>query len=411
MGVRVLRVERDGATEHLAGDLEVVAIQVVLDRQTAQHAVVGAEAVGRTIANARDFGLAHARIDRGGDARSDLILEREQVLVEAVVAFGPDLAVGGGVDQHRMDAQALPVASNRSFQEIANAKGACNVGCDGVVVAVFQRRVAGDHEQRMIEGKRSDDLLDHAVAEIGAHLGALAAKGQDGHRRPVFPVELDLGKRRVLADIGEDPEYPQRTADVLEPPFAEILKRQRQLVPDEVAYRLRDHDLVRFGRLVNARSDVDAIAEKLVVLDDDILDADPDAHADRRPALGSLVGQPPLGVDRPSHRVDGAGEFEQDGVACDLDEATAELVQMRPDQIPLDRPLGRGGGQGVGLDERRPARDVGECDRGQPAHDSDRRLHERPVLHRRAQTLSHGASPSARRIHKANDAAFRCAAK
>ncbi len=73
------------------------------------------------------------------------------------------------------------------------------------------------------------------------------------------------------------------------------------------------------------RGDVDAVAENIVVVDDDVADMDADAEFD--PLIlrhgGVLLGHAALDLDRAARRVDGAGELDQHAVAGGLDDAAA----------------------------------------------------------------------------------------
>src|SRR4029079_13085225 len=95
-------------------------------------------------------------------------------------------------------------------------------------------------------------------------------------------------------------------------------------------------DTAGFGQRLQPRGDVDAIAEDVVVVDDDVADVDADAKRD--PLLwrhaGVAIRHPALYVDRATHRIDDAGELEQQPVACRLDDAAAVFRNLRVDQFP-----------------------------------------------------------------------------
>ena len=77
--------------------------------------------------------------------------------------------------------------------------------------------------------------------------------------------------------------------------------------------------------LLHPRGDVDAVAENIVALDDDVADIDADAEFDavglRRPSACARAAA--SGSDRAGHRVHGAGEFDEHAVAHDLDDPPA----------------------------------------------------------------------------------------
>ena len=74
--------------------------------------------------------------------------------------------------------------------------------------------------------------------------------------------------------------------DVLQALRAEILEIILDLVGDLVVDDPRDIDAARLGQRLEPRRDIDAVAEHVAALDDDVAEIDPDPHGD---AL--LVGQ------------------------------------------------------------------------------------------------------------------------
>ena len=246
-------------------------------------------------------------------------------------------------------------------------------------IRCFQGRIAGDDEERTVARQRADDLLGHAVAEVRRRVAAFAAERQHGDRRPVFPWHLHRRWWRGAPPTSDKhPVGPDRPADVLEALLAEVLERERQLVPDEVAHRLGHDDLVGRGQLMNPRSDVDAVAEQAVLLDDHVLDADADAHPDRHrgAVLGPSLLEPSLQVDRPANGINSElANSTSTASPATLDQTTAEIGQVRLDDAALDQLPGRAGRQRIGLDQLGPAGNIGEGDRGQAANDFDRGLH------------------------------------
>ena len=89
----------------------------------------------------------------------------------------------------------------------------------------------------------------------------------------------------------------------------------------------RDADAARLGEALQARGDVDAVAEDVAVFEDDVADVDADAVADApifglgRLALGHAV----LDRDRAFDRIDRAAELDQGAVAGELDHTAVVL--------------------------------------------------------------------------------------
>ena len=83
-----------------------------------------------------------------------------------------------------------------------------------------------------------------------------------------------------------DGEDAHRPGDVLDLLLAQILERDIELVADFVAHDPADADAARLGQPFQPRRDIDAVAEDVAVLDDDVAQVDADAELDA-PVLGT----------------------------------------------------------------------------------------------------------------------------
>src|SRR5205823_14268244 len=108
---------------------------------------------------------------------------------------------------------------------------------------------------------------------------------------------------------------------------AHILENIRELVADLVAHDPRDADPARFGQCLQPRRDVDAVAIDVVILGDDVAQIDPDAELDSPldGDAGIALGHRVLHLDRAMHRVDDAGELDEETVTGGLDDAATML--------------------------------------------------------------------------------------
>jgi hypothetical protein len=104
--------------------------------------------------------------------------------------------------------------------------------------------------------------------------------------------------------------------------------------PDLAMGVVRDADAAGIGNPFQARGDVDAIAENIVVIDDDVADVDADAEFDPLDLWDvDIAGShAALDLDRAAHGVDGAAELDQHAVAGRLDDAAAILGDLGVDQ-------------------------------------------------------------------------------
>jgi hypothetical protein len=126
-----------------------------------------------------------------------------------------------------------------------------------------------------------------------------------------------------------------RPGDVLHPLIAHVLEREAQLVLDVVAHGARNADAAGFGQRLEPRRDVDAIAVDIVAVDDDVAEIDPDAEIDAAilAQAGVALGHAALNFDGAAHRVDDAGELDEQPVARGLDDAPLVLGDLAVDQL------------------------------------------------------------------------------
>ena len=162
---------------------------------------------------------------------------------------------------------------------------------------------------------------------------------------------------------------------------AEIVKGDVvEPVADLIAHRAGDADAAGLGEHLETRRDVDAIAEDVVLLDDDVAQIDADAELDppRRRHIGIAPRHPPLHFGRARHRINDAVEFHQHAVAGGLDDAAAVLGNRGIDEL---EPVGLQAGKRprlVNLHQPAVADHVGGKDRSESSL-GPRRLHFPPL--------------------------------
>jgi len=76
---------------------------------------------------------------------------------------------------------------------------------------------------------------------------------------------------------------------------------------------------------------IDAVAEDVVAIDDDVADIDPDAEDDARVLGHACIAADHAALDyhRAPDRIDDTGKFDQRAIACGLDD-TATMTGNRP---------------------------------------------------------------------------------
>ena len=191
---RIGRVERERALEQhqRPGHLRRHAGIDVLLRL--QHEIVGVQAVRPLAPHALDLGAAQTGLDRADDVERDLVLQREHVVERAVEALAPQLVSALGIDHLRGDADAAAVLAHASLHQIAHAQRAGDLLHVDRHAPVGEAGMARDDEQPFDARQSGDDVLDHAVGEIG--LFRIAAEIGEGQHRDGRFVRQDGRRRR-----------------------------------------------------------------------------------------------------------------------------------------------------------------------------------------------------------------------
>ena len=83
-----------------------------------QHAFVGGHVVGRLALGTAVRGGVDTPRQRRDDGRGHFVLDGEDVIELAVVALGPDVRVGFGVDQLHGDADAIARLAHAALDDI-----------------------------------------------------------------------------------------------------------------------------------------------------------------------------------------------------------------------------------------------------------------------------------------------------
>ena len=118
-------------------------------------------------------------IECDGDAGRDLILQREQVGGIALEPLRPQMRIGLGVDQLRVDADLVARAAHAPFEHIADRKLAADLFGVDRFVSVGESSVARDHDHVGEPRQVGRDVVGNGIAEILlVGVGAEVDKGQ-----------------------------------------------------------------------------------------------------------------------------------------------------------------------------------------------------------------------------------------
>jgi hypothetical protein len=159
------------------------------------------------------------------------------------------------------------------------------------------------------------------------------------------------------------------SGDVLDVLRSQLLERVAELVDDLVAHDPADEDTARVGQRLQARGDVDAVAEDVVAVDDDVADVDADAKRDPIVDRNIRIAfrHAALDVDRAHDGIDHAWEFEQQAVAGRLDDPAAVFGDPGVDQRPQMQLERRQRPALVATHQAGEADDIGRDNRRQPS--------------------------------------------
>ncbi len=141
------------------------------------------------------------------------------------------------------------------------------------------------------------------------------------------------------------------------------------MVLDQFVHPGRDADLARLRDMLDLVSDIDAVADQVLAVDQDIaeIDPDPEPHAAvlghvRAHGFNSL-----LDVRGATQRFDRAGEFGHDAVARASEDPALMVCHQRLDRLPA-RPQGAVGAILVRAHHATKFRDIGGKDGRQFAY-------------------------------------------
>src|SRR6516162_1759165 len=134
-------------------------------------------------------------------------------------------------------------------------------------------------------------------------------------------------QRRARRCAESDSIGTHGSCDVLDLLLAEIVEGEVEAVAHLLVRRGTEANPAGLGQGFEPGGNVDAIAEDVAILDDDVTDID--AHAKFDAALCRSCGVAgdhlALQLDRTAHRVDNAGKLRKEAVASRFDDAAAML--------------------------------------------------------------------------------------
>ncbi len=143
-----------------------------------------------------------------GDARGDLVLQREQIAEVAVEPLRPELRAGCGIDQLDVDPHFLAGTLDAAFDDIAHAELAADLARVDLLALVGKGGVAGDHHAALDPRQVGGQIVGDAVGEIFLlRIVAEIGERQHDHGQPRRRIGL-----LVAGDQRAGPQPPRSTA-------------------------------------------------------------------------------------------------------------------------------------------------------------------------------------------------------
>ncbi|HWZ72506.1 MAG TPA: hypothetical protein VN326_13665 [Casimicrobiaceae bacterium] len=134
-------------------------------------------------------------------------------------------------------------------------------------------------------------------------------------------------------------KYPNGPGDVLDRLLTHIVEGEIELVAHLVAHDPADADSTGFGQGFKPRCDIDAIAENVPVLYDDVAEIDADTNLDALIIGNAKVAHDHLALhlNGAPHGIDNASKLDQHPISGRLNDAALVLVKFRVDQLAPQR--------------------------------------------------------------------------
>ena len=246
------------------------------------------------------LGVSDGRRDGDGHGLSDFVLHGENVGKVTVVALGPDMIAGFGLDKLCGHPDAVAGFTETAFEHVADAEFTPDLFHIDRTALEGKGRIPGDHEKRGIAGQRRDDVLGDPIGEelllgVAAHVlnGRTAIEGLSGSANAgAMSVGAALGVVSVGVAGCRNPVNPNGSGNILESLFAHIVEGKIEPPSGVFLNTGRNANAAGFGQTFKASGDVHAVTEDVAVLDHDIADVDANAEFDpvvRAPTLRSAM--------------------------------------------------------------------------------------------------------------------------
>src|SRR5262245_39740920 len=100
------------------------------------------------------------------DGAGHLVLDREDILELPIVALGPAMCAGQGIDELHRDTNPITTAANASFQDVTHAEFSAHLPHVDRLALVLEGGVAGDDKELRKPRQLRNDVFDDTIREI-----------------------------------------------------------------------------------------------------------------------------------------------------------------------------------------------------------------------------------------------------
>ena len=230
--------------------------------------------------HAPQLALLHLRRDRRRHPGRQLVLQLEQIGGGAGEAVGPDRRAALAVAELGRQAHLVAGAVHAAGQHVAHGELAPHALRLVHRAAIAQHRGAADHDQLGQARQRRDDGLDQPVgnheappSSVWSTKGSTAIEGRRRWKLSTSPTRprAPTPRPRAGRPDGIGVHRPAHVAQLERP---QLLDRLLEAAGDQVHHRRRHQHAADRRMLLQARHDVDAVAQQVGALDGDLAHVD-----------------------------------------------------------------------------------------------------------------------------------------
>ena len=169
------RVEIDGPLKEFLGEGVILGAGLAEMPHPALIGAPGIKTCWRLAHRPLLLGGSDGRRDSDGRGLSDFILHNENIGEITVIALGPDMIAGLGLNKLCGHPDAVAGFTETAFEHVADAEFTPDLFHIDRTPLEGKGRIPGDHKKRGVAGQRRDDVLSDPIGEelllgVAAHV-------------------------------------------------------------------------------------------------------------------------------------------------------------------------------------------------------------------------------------------------